>query len=86
MMKMKMVATTMKKRRPFFSPAISSTWPTRKPMTASTKFCTPDGMSFMERVAMREMMMRNAITTQEVMQRVGDVERADLVIVLRRGR
>ncbi len=62
----KMVALPMKNLRPFFSPAISSIWPTRNEMTASRKFWPPLGMSFIERVQSQAMMMMTAITTHEV--------------------
>ncbi len=66
MTQMKIVATTMKNLRPFFSPAISSICPMRKDMTASMKFWAPPGMSVIERVQAQAMMMMVIITTHEV--------------------
>ena len=61
---MKKVAMTGKKRRAFFEPAMSSSWLMRNSMTDSTKFCAPEGMSFIVRVARKAPTARMIIAAQ----------------------
>ena len=61
---MKKVAMTGKKRRAFFVPAMSSSWPMRNSMMDSTKFWAPVGMSFIVRVARKQPTRRMNMAAQ----------------------
>ena len=66
-MKRKKVAMTGKKRRVFFSPAMSSIWPKRKSTADSRKFCAPWGTSFMARVPRKVTTARMIMAAQAEM-------------------
>ena len=65
-MKVKIVITTGKKRRPFFSPAVLMQMLYSASITASTAFCRPRGIRLIFRVARSAMTISTRTTVTDV--------------------